>query len=60
MATTKGKTVLIVGHSNTTPKFVNDLLGEVKYQDIADNNNANLYKVTITNDGKTDELSVVD
>lgn len=60
MATTKGKTVLIVGHSNTTPKFVNDLLGEVKYQDIADNNNANLYKVTITNDGKTEELSVVD
>jgi broad specificity phosphatase PhoE len=59
MEKTKGKTVLIVGHSNTTPKFVNALLGEEKYEDIEDHNNANLYKVTFTKDGKTSELSVV-
>lgn len=59
MEKTKGKTVLIVGHSNTTPKFVNQLLGEDKYEDISDDNNANLYIVTITKDGKTSELSVV-
>lgn len=44
---TKGKTVLIVGHSNTTPKFVNALIGKDKYKQIADTNNANLYIVTI-------------
>lgn len=57
---TKGKTVLIVGHSDTTPKFVNQLLGEAKYEDIADNNNANLYKVSISNNGRTAQLLVVD
>ena len=59
MEKTKGQTVLIVGHSNTTPKFVNALLGEDKYEDIEDHNNANLYKVTITKDGKTSKVSVV-
>jgi len=44
---TKGKTVLVVGHSNTTPKFVNGLIGKDKYKQIADSNNANLYIVTI-------------
>jgi len=56
---TKGKTVLIVGHSNTTPKFVNELLGEEKYDDIADDNNANLYLVTLTKDTKRSKVSVV-
>ncbi len=43
---TLGKTVLIVGHSNTTPQFVNAILGIDRYADIQDNNNANLYIVT--------------
>ena len=43
---TKGKTVLIVGHSNTTPEFVNKILGEEKYPEIEDRNNANLYIIT--------------
>ena len=46
---TKGKNVLIVGHSNSTPKFVNSILGNQTYDMIADNNNANLYIVTVTN-----------
>jgi len=45
---TKGKTVLIVGHSNTTPQFVNKVLGIEKYTDIDDSNNSNLYIVTIS------------
>ncbi|WP_298897078.1 phosphoglycerate mutase family protein [uncultured Psychroserpens sp.] len=49
---TKGQTVLVVGHSNTTPAFVNMVLKEKKYEDIDDNNNGNLYIVTISN-GKT-------
>ncbi|MDG5491741.1 histidine phosphatase family protein [Psychroserpens sp. SPM9] len=46
---TKGKTVLVVGHSNTTPAFVNSVLKQKKYEDIDDNNNGNLYIVTISN-----------
>ncbi|QXP67983.1 histidine phosphatase family protein [Polaribacter sp. AHE13PA] len=57
---TKGKTVLIVGHSNTTPAFVNKILGEKKYEDIDDNNNANLYIVTISGDKKTSVVEKVE
>jgi len=48
---TKGKNVLIVGHSNTTPSFVNKILGINKYKQIDDDNNANLYIVKVI-DGK--------
>lgn len=48
---TKGKNVLVVGHSNTTPAFVNKILGKNVYPQIDDKNNANLYIVTII-DGK--------
>lgn len=44
---TKGKTVLVVGHSNTTPTLANKILNKEKYQFINDRNNANLYIVTI-------------
>ncbi|RZN80325.1 MAG: phosphoglycerate mutase [Winogradskyella sp.] len=60
MTNTKGKKVLIVGHSNTTPMFVNALLSEKKYDMIADDNNANLYIVTITKDSKSSTILVVD
>ncbi len=59
MIQTKGKTILIVGHSNTTPMLTNKLLGEDKYEDIADNNNSNLYIVTISKDSRNAKLSVV-
>jgi len=48
---TKGKSVLIVGHSNTTPAFVNKVLGQNKYKSMDDNNNSSLYVVTVI-DGK--------
>ncbi len=41
------KNVLVVGHSNTTPQFVNLLLGEDKYTQIDDNENGTLFIVTI-------------
>jgi len=44
---TQGKNVLIVGHSNTTASFANKLIGTDVYPDIEDDNNANLYIVTI-------------
>lgn len=44
---TRHKTVLIVGHSNTTPAFVNRILKKDKYSDIDDRVNGNLYILTI-------------
>ncbi len=46
---TQYKTVLIVGHSNTIPDFVNALIEDKKYVEIDDSNNSNLYIVTIKN-----------
>lgn len=57
---TKGKTVLVVGHSNTTPAFVNTILGKQKYPQINDRNNANLYIVTVTKEDVTDVLLKID
>ena len=45
---TKGKTILVVGHSNTTNVFANKVIGFDKYQEIKDDNNSNLYIVTLT------------
>ncbi|WP_432411269.1 SixA phosphatase family protein [Rasiella sp. SM2506] len=50
---TKGKNVLIVGHSNTTPSLVNTILGENKYPPISDTENAMLYKVVVSEKGET-------
>ena len=43
----KGNKVLIVGHSNTIPGFVNSLINERVYDQIDDLNNSNLYIVKI-------------
>ncbi len=55
----KGNNVLIVGHSDTTPKFVNKFLGTDSYLDIDDSNNGNLYILTITDTMVTDLLLTV-
>ena len=52
IANNKGKNIVIVGHSNTTPELVNSLLGEKKYEDIADSENNNVFIVTL-NKNKT-------
>ena len=44
---TKDKTVLIVGHSNTTPALVNTILGKQKYNQIDDKDNGKLFIVTL-------------
>ena len=56
---TKGKTVFIVGHSNTIPKIVNQLIGEAKYQDISDSENGSLFIVTKFNNTITDQLLII-
>jgi broad specificity phosphatase PhoE len=43
-----GQSILIVGHSNSTPMLVNNLLGEDLFPEIDDDNFSNLYIVTYT------------
>ena len=47
-----GKTVLIVGHSNTVPSMVNALIGEKQYKQIKETNYKNLYIINITESGE--------
>lgn len=44
-----GKKVLIVGHSNTIPNFVNQIINEKVYSEIDDSTFGNLYIVIIIN-----------
>ncbi len=48
---TKGKTVLVVGHSNSNPQFVNYILGQEKYQDLSEENYGSLFIVNVSPDG---------
>lgn len=48
---TYGKNTIIVGHSNMTPKFVNQIIGQDRYKPIPDTVNHRLYKVKIDKDG---------
>ncbi|MFV8373068.1 phosphoglycerate mutase family protein [Flavobacterium sp. LB2P74] len=53
---TLGKKVLIVGHSNTIPNFVNQIINKKIYADIEDTTFGNLYIVTIKGDSITYQL----
>ncbi|MFD2516289.1 SixA phosphatase family protein [Salinimicrobium flavum] len=48
---TGGKTVLIVGHSNTNPRFVNQILEENRYSDISEEESGSLFIVTVAPEG---------
>lgn len=60
LGVTKGKTVLIVGHSNTVPEFVNFVIGEDKYKTIEHHNNCNLYIIEIKDKLITDKLLFIE
>jgi len=57
---TKGKTVLIVGHSNTTPVFANKILGKEQYKNMDDHDNASLYIVTVVGTKRTSRIEVLE
>ena len=57
---TKGKHILIVGHSNTTPMLVNQLLGNGKFDDIPDNDNSRLYVVELSKGKKCANIRKVE
>jgi broad specificity phosphatase PhoE len=47
----KGKTVVVAGHSNTTPALVNFLLGTDKYQALDDSVYSKIWILTVKADG---------
>ena len=47
ISSNEGEVVLIVGHSNTIPNFVNELINDQVYDQIDDLNNSNLYIVNL-------------
>ena len=55
-----GENTLVVGHSNTIPDFVNNLIDEEYYDQIDDLNNSNLYIVSLCDKGTTHKLITVD
>ena len=57
---TDGKNILIVGHSNTIPYFVNKLLDEEKFTEMDDGDNSTLFKVTINGKDKKVETITVE
>lgn len=56
LGSTIGDNVLIVGHSNTIPTFVNEIIKEIVYPDIEDSNNSNLYIVSKCGDEVSHEV----
>lgn len=57
---TTGKTVLIVGHSNTIPGLVNKIIEKDKYDQIKDYNNSNLYIIYSKRGKISDALLVIE
>jgi len=60
LVTTTGNKVLIVGHSDTTPTFANELIKENVYPQMDDSNNSNLYIVSICGDDIHHEVIKID
>lgn len=56
----KGKTVLMVGHSNTIPFFINDIIGKKVYEEIDETVYNHLYKITISEGQINHNLTTVD
>lgn len=56
----EGKNVLIVGHSNTIPQFVNGLIMQQKFQEMEDDQFSHLYIVTVKGNEITDLLLYID
>lgn len=53
-----GGTIVIVGHSNTIPNLVNELLGEEKYAQLDDSDYNDLFIVTVTEIGQGKEVVI--
>ena len=58
---TLDKTVLVVGHSNTTPFFANKIIEKDTYKQMDDNDNTSLYIITVksSSDNKTTSSKIL-
>ena len=54
----KGKTIVVAGHSNTTPALVNALLKQTKYASLPDSVYNKFWIVTLTDTGFTDKVII--
>ena len=52
----KGKTAMVSGHSNTTPFFVNKIIGKEKYRQIKDTEYGSLFIVTFYSKSKVTDI----
>lgn len=52
-----GGTILVVGHSNTTPAIVNYLTGKSEYKNFDDSDYGNLVIVTVIEKGKSTKVT---
>ena len=52
----QGKTVLVVGHSNTTPALLNELLGANAYSNLPESEYDNFFVVTVFEKGRAEVL----
>lgn len=57
---TLSKNVLIIGHSNSIPQFVNKLINQEKYKEIVDDEFSHLYIITIKENQISDILLKID
>lgn len=56
LQTKKGENILVVGHSNTTPKLLNYFMKETVVESISESDYGNLYIVNIDNEGNAKAL----
>ncbi|MGB3465750.1 MAG: histidine phosphatase family protein [Cyclobacteriaceae bacterium] len=54
----KGQTIVISGHSNTTPALVNKLIGTEKYQQLEENDYDKIFIVSCTRIGNCSEVVI--
>lgn len=55
----KNKTILIVGHSNTSPNIANQLLKKKKYNPMHEDDYVSFFKVTVKKDSITSNLMLL-
>jgi 2,3-bisphosphoglycerate-dependent phosphoglycerate mutase len=56
---TNGKSVLVVGHSNSTPNMVNEFIETKKYTQIKENNYSNIYIITLIGTTASNKLLTI-
>ena len=56
LQTKKGENILVVGHSNTTPKLLNYFMKETVVESISESDYGNLYILNIDNEGNAKAL----